>query len=123
MQKLNTRSSTGSEIAAVSDELLKALHVQFFMEAQRYPLKENIIFQDNQSAMKLEMNGRKSCSKKTRHVNIRYFQVKDLVEKGDISIHFYPTEKMISDFLQNLCKNLSFDTFETLSWDIDLYPN
>ena len=111
MKKLNTRSSTESEIVAVSDILLKVLHAQLFMEAQRYPLKENIIFQANQSAMKLEINGRKSCSKKTRHVNIRYFQVKDLVEKGDISIHFCPTEKMSSNFFTKPLQRSLFPYF------------
>ena len=98
MQKLNTKSSTEAELVAVSDVIPKVLFIQLFLEAQGYPIKENIIYQDNKSAMKLEINGRKSCGKRTRHVEIRYFYIKDLVEKGKIKIKHCPTEKMVADF-------------------------
>jgi len=97
-QKLNTKSSTESELVGVSDVIPKLLFISLFLEAQDYPLQENIVYQDNQSAMKLEINGRKSCSKRLRHIHIRYFCIKDLVDKELVEIKFYPTQKMIADF-------------------------
>ena len=41
-----------------------------------------IILQDNESAMLLMKNGRRSYSKRTWYLNIRYFYVKDVAEKG-----------------------------------------
>ena len=57
-----------------------------------------IVYQDNESAIRLEKNGRRSCSQRTRHIDIRYFYIKDLVDKGIISIKHCPTELMIADF-------------------------
>jgi hypothetical protein len=47
------------------------------MEAQGYKVNENIVYQDNQSAILLERNGKASSSKRTKHINIRYFFVTD----------------------------------------------
>ena len=35
------------------------------------------MYQDNMSATKIEMNGQASLGKRSRHVNVRYFFVKD----------------------------------------------
>ena len=69
-----------------------------FLESQGYEVKENIIYQDNQSAMKMEKNGRNSCTGNSRHVSIRYFFFKDRVEKGEVSIVYFPTENMLADY-------------------------
>ncbi len=44
-----------------------------FLEAQGMVVKENVEYQDNQSAMLLENNGCKSSGKKTRYIEILYF--------------------------------------------------
>ena len=41
------------------------LWVRHFLEAQGYDIKDNIVYQDNQSSMKLENNGKTSCTKNT----------------------------------------------------------
>ena len=71
-QKLNTKSSTEAELVAADDIMPQLLWTRYFLEAQGYDIKENILYQDNQSAMLLEKNGRASSGKRTRHVNIRY---------------------------------------------------
>ena len=43
-------------------------------------------------------NGRNSCTGNSRHVNIRFFFVKDLVDKKEIEIVYCPTETMLADF-------------------------
>jgi hypothetical protein len=57
-----------------------------------------VLFQDNQSAIKLEVNG-KSSSNRTKHISIRNFWLKDKVSQGDIVIEYLPTEDMIADLL------------------------
>ena len=69
-----------------------------FLEKQGYNLKRNIFYQDNESVMKLEQNGRASCSKKTRHIHIRYFFVNDVLEQEDIKLKHCKTDEMIADF-------------------------
>ena len=72
-QKLNTKSSTESEIVALSDYVPYNLWFRNFMMEQGYEIQKNVIFQDNQSAMKMEINGRHSCTGNSRHIDIRYF--------------------------------------------------
>ena len=72
-QKLNTRSSTEAELVGVDDLMPAICWTRYFMEAQGYNVTENIVYQDNQSAILLERNGKASSSKRTKHINIRYF--------------------------------------------------
>jgi hypothetical protein len=48
--------------------------------------------------MKMERNGRSSCGQKSRHIDIRYFFIKDRVDSGEIDIVHCPTEMMVADF-------------------------
>ena len=48
--------------------------------------------------MALVKNGRAN-SERSRHINIRYFFVKDRVEQGDVKIEYMPTGDMIADVL------------------------
>ncbi len=75
--KLNTRSSTESEIVAVDNLIPQILWVRLFLKAQRFAVSNNILFQDNKSVMLLETNGRASSSKRTRHIEIWYYYVAD----------------------------------------------
>ena len=68
------------------------------MEAQGYKITDNILFQDNQSAIKLEEKGKISSTGNTRHVNIRYFFVKDIIDKKQGHVLWCPTGLMLADF-------------------------
>jgi len=69
-----------------------------FLREQGYTIKEIILFQDNESAIKMETNGRMSCTSNSKHIDIRYFFVKDRVDKREIEIHHCPTAKMVADY-------------------------
>jgi len=58
-QKLNTRSSTESELVGADGASTMILWTKLFMEAQGYKLRSNVLYQDNQSAMLLEKNSKK----------------------------------------------------------------
>jgi hypothetical protein len=98
-QKMVARSSTEAELIGVYDVLPQVIWTLHFLEAQGVKVVDNLIYQDNKSAMLLEKNGRASSSKqRTKHLNIRYFFVKDHVDNGTIKIVYCPTEDMIADF-------------------------
>ena len=82
----------------MSDYIPYNLWLVNFMKAQGYDINTNAVYQDNQSAMKMEVNGRNSCTGNSRHVHIRYFFVKDRVDKGEITIEYCPTHIMLADF-------------------------
>jgi len=56
------------------------------MEAQGYEVHDNVLYQDNKSAMLLEKNGKASSTKCTKHINIQYFFITDHIANGDLSI-------------------------------------
>ena len=97
-QKLNTKSSTEAEIVGVSDYIPYNIWLVNFLKGQGYELQHNIIYQDNTSAIRMEKNGRNSCTGNSRHIDIRYFFTKDRVDKGEMSIEYCPTHEMLADF-------------------------
>ena len=71
-QKLNTRSSTEAELVGTDDVLPRILWIRLFLEAQGHDTMSNLK-RDNQSTMRLESNGKLSSTRRTRHLNNRYF--------------------------------------------------
>ena len=55
---MNTKSSTEAELVVVDDVLTQVIWTPYFIKEQVYTIHDNIIYQDNQSAIKLEKNGR-----------------------------------------------------------------
>ena len=51
------KSSTECELMGLSEYIPYSLWLGCFLEEQGYKLKSNMIHQDNQSAMKMEVNG------------------------------------------------------------------
>ena len=96
-QKLNTTSSTTAELVAANDSVPLALWTRSFLKEQGYQ-SETTIYQDNTSAILLEKNGKESSSKRTRHINIRYFFIKDCIDKNYLKVEYCPTDDMIGDF-------------------------
>ena len=110
-QKLNTRSSTESELVVTDDLMPAVCWTRYFLEAQGYGVTENIVFQDNQSAILLEKNGKASSSKRTKHINIRYFFVTDRIRNGELSIKWCPTGDMHGDFMTKALQGALFKKF------------
>ena len=91
--------------------LPQVLWTRHFLEAQGYDTIDSIVYQDNQSAVLLEKNGRASSSKHTRHLNICYFFVTDLIDAGELEIKYYPTAAMIADFFTKPLQGTLFKEF------------
>jgi hypothetical protein len=97
-QKINTSSTTESEVVGVSDYLPNTIWLMKFLEAQGYKMKQSTLYQDNESAIKLITNGKKSSSRRTRHFDIRFFNIKDRLKINKIDVVYCPTESMVADF-------------------------
>jgi len=69
-QRLNTKSSTEAEVVGVDDASSQILWTNYSIKAQGYQINETLVYQDNQSAILLEKNGKQSSGKRTRHMNI-----------------------------------------------------
>ena len=57
-----------------------------------------MVYQDNTSSILLERNGRRSSTKRTKHMDIRYFYVTEQVGRKTIHVTHCPTEEMVGDF-------------------------
>ena len=68
-QKLNTRSSTKSELTGADGSMSQVLCTNYFLEAQGHDSYDTIVCQDNTSAILLGKNGKLSSSKQAKHTN------------------------------------------------------
>ena len=107
-QKLNTRSSTEAELVGVNDAMSLILWTRRFMEAQGYMIRDNVILQDNQSTMLLARNGQQSSGKATRHIDVRYYFVKDQIDKKLMRLEYCPTDLMVADILTKPLQGTQF---------------
>ena len=110
-QKLNTTSSTESEIVAGSETLSQALWTSSFLRHQGYDIRNALLNQDNQAAILLQTNGVMSRKKRSRHIDICFFFIKDRVDTGNIEITFCGTEDMVADFLTKPLQGSAFRRF------------
>ena len=113
-QKINAKSSTEAELIGASDSLSQVIWTTQFLQKQGYNIDNAILFQDNKSAIILEKNGRLSCGKTTKHINIRYFWIVDRVESGEVKILHCPTDDMIADFFTKPLQGSAFIRFRDM---------
>jgi hypothetical protein len=119
-QKINTKSSTEAELVGVDDAMNFVVWIQLFMGEQLRMVSsdsslskfmhQSVILQDNTSTIQVEKNGKQSSTKRTRHINIRYFDVTSKVKKGDVRIVYCPTKEMVSDYLTKPLQGSLFRT-------------
>ena len=127
-QKINTKSSTEAELVGVDDTLPFNIWCLYFLREQGYhsancektPDKSrelkflghrNLLYQDNTSSMRLEVNGKASSSKRTRHINIRYFMITDKISKQEVEVEYCPTEDMLADYFTKPLQGALFRRF------------
>ena len=110
-QKLNTKSSTAAELVGADNAMAMVLWTKLFMEAQGFEIVDNILYQDNRSAMLLENNGRKSAGKQSRALNVRYFFITDQISKGNLKVEYCPTETMVGDYFTKPLQGIKFIEF------------
>lgn len=113
-QRINTKSSTESELVGFSDYIPYTIWIRLFLASQGYKLKRNIVFQDNKSAMLMEINGRNSCTGNSQHIDVRYFFVTDRIDKGQFSVEHCPTLLMIADYFTKPLQGQLFHKFRNI---------
>ena len=114
-QKINTKSSTEAELVGVDDGIPFNIWCYYYLRDQGFHAHQcdphddnakkfgfqghtNILYQDNTSSIRLEENGKASSTKRTRHINIRYFLITDKIKRGEVTVEYCPTEEMLADY-------------------------
>ena len=67
----------------------------------------------------MELNGRDSCSQRSRHIDIRYFWIKDRLQNETNKLEYCPTEQMLADFFTKPLQGNLFMKFRhvVMGWD------
>ena len=89
------------EVVGTSDYIPNTVQGKCFLEHQGYIIQEILVNQYNHSAMNIENNGQRSRGQKSRNYHIRYFFIKDLIDRKDIEIEYCMTDDMEEDCFTN----------------------
>jgi hypothetical protein len=108
-QQIVTTSSAEAELVALSDSASQGLHMRSFIIAQGYECGPMTVYQNDMSTMALIERGR-SAAERTRHIDIRYFWVKERIDMGEAIIKHLGTKDMFANVLTKPLKGLQFIT-------------
>jgi hypothetical protein len=115
-QKLNTMSSTESELGGIDNMMPIILWTNYFLLSQGYGVIENLLLQDNKSFILLERNVKASSGKRTRHINICYFFITNRVNMKELTIKWCPTKQMVADFMMKPIQGSHFRHLRDTLW-------
>jgi Reverse transcriptase (RNA-dependent DNA polymerase) len=98
-QKIVTKSSSEAELVGISDRLSPLIANKYFLEYQGYKVGPIKLAQDNNNRCTIVMaNKGKPIGKKTRHIAIRHFFIKDRIDSKDVELVNVKTEDMVADY-------------------------
>ncbi|CAI7842429.1 unnamed protein product [Closterium sp. NIES-54] len=107
-QELIALSSAEAEYIALCSATKKGLYIRRLLEeAKLAQLPSFSLFCDNQSAIRIA--NKNGSANRTKHIALRYFFVKDEIEKGRLELSYCPTSEMAADYLT---KKLGKSKFE-----------
>ncbi|CAI7914892.1 unnamed protein product [Closterium sp. NIES-54] len=107
-QELIALSSAEAEYIALCSATKEGLYLRELLEeAKLAQLPSFSLFYDNQSAIRIA--NKNGFANRTKHIALRYFFVKDEIEKGRLELSYCPTSEMAADYLT---KKLGKSKFE-----------
>ena len=107
-QKINTTSSCEAELVGVHDMAPQVMWTQYFLQCQGFNVKTLKLYQYNKSEILMEENGIVSITKQTKHINVRYFFIKDKVESGEVIVKQLSSHNMMLDYFIKLLQVIKF---------------
>ncbi|CAI7756705.1 unnamed protein product [Closterium sp. NIES-53] len=97
-QELVALSSAEAEYIALCTATKEGLYLRELLEEAKIAKVPNFsLFCDNQSAIRIA--NKNGFSNRTKHIALRYFFVKDEIEKGKLQLDYCPTTEMAADYL------------------------
>jgi hypothetical protein len=96
-QTIVTKSSSEAELVGLSDMLSPAIALRFFLLELGYDVPPVKVYQDNRSTIIMAHKGRPT-GRRTRHIPIRYFFVKDKIDLKEVEVVNKGTAEMLADY-------------------------
>ena len=94
--------------AAKESEWLRQLHTELH-PGYNQPI---IIFEDNQSTIKISTNN--IFSNRTKHIDVRFHFIRELISNNQIKLIYCSTNDMIADALTKSLQKIKFNHFRKL---------
>ena len=114
-QKCTAQSTCEAELISASDAAKEAIWLRKLLLELRVPevFKEGpvVLLGDNQSALHLARND--MFHQRTKHIEVRYHLIRELVEKDQIDYSWIPTKEMVADGLTKPLPKPAFNEFVT----------
>jgi hypothetical protein len=108
-QSVVALSTTEAEYIALSLACQEAVWLRNLLGDFKLKQEETIIYEDNQGAITLSKNP--SNHSRTKHIDIKYHYVRDLITRKEVNILYCPSKNMLGDIFT---KGLPRGQFETL---------
>ncbi|XP_046406367.1 secreted RxLR effector protein 161-like [Ischnura elegans] len=105
-QSLVAQSSTEAEYVSLAKAGNEAIYLRNFLEELIGEVSPVTLFCDNKAAIFLSNNA--AFQKRTKHIDIVYHHVRNLVNTGQISVQHMPSEDMVADIFT---KSLPYPRF------------
>ncbi|CAI7845877.1 unnamed protein product [Closterium sp. NIES-53] len=107
-QELIALSSAEAEYIALCSATKEGLYLRELLEeAKLAQLPSFSLFCDNQSAIRIA--NKNGFANRTKHIALRYFFVKDEIEKGRLELSYCPTSEMAADYLTKKSRKQKFE--------------
>lgn len=91
-------SSTEAEFIAAAIVTQEAVWMRMLLKDVGYKQKQpTTIFEDNQSCIKFIQN--EKAAGRIKHLNVKRSFIRDVMEKGEVSVDYCPSEDNIADIL------------------------
>jgi hypothetical protein len=112
-QEIIALSSTAAEYISLAKAAEQAIFLKTLLEdfgvIQKNPIK---IYQDNNGARFIATN--KNNTKKSKHIEIKYHYVRDLIEKKLITVPYLATSEMPADMLTKPVSKVLMERFTSI---------
>jgi len=100
-------SSTEAEFVATTEAAKEIVWCRLLLFDLGFPQSEpTVLFQDNQSTIKLLTD--ESYHAKTKHIDVRFHFIRELITNGVVTPEYLPTSEMPSDLLTKPLPRTSF---------------
>jgi hypothetical protein len=106
--KMNTQSSTETELITANMFMPEMLLSLYFIQAQEYKAECVGLYQDYISTQLLLKKGKMSSGKKIKHIKAKFFFMKDRVDNGEIKVIDCPTKEMWADIMTKPLQGTAF---------------
>ncbi len=108
-------------MVGVDDASPQILCMNYFIKAQCYHINSTMVYQDNQSTILLEKNGKQISGKRTRYTNIQYLSITDCVQAGEMTAGYCLAKKMIADHFTKPLQRTLLQKFRSVIMNIDKF--